>query len=148
MNTIILARHGDYSEKSGRLTETGITQADALAAKIAPIVAGRSICYLTSPAYRTRETADIVAKHIPGEIKDNWELAGNVRDEDERVRLIAFINEKGSSVDVIIIFTHAHIAMHLPPHFSPAPDKKFVEQELGRGQARLLDLATGESRFI
>ncbi len=138
MKYLVVARHGHDNENG--LSPVGCEQIMGLAQKLKPLLAGSSVCILSSTAERALKSAEILG-NVLGVIFERHEIlrSGGSYFEDfpGALSLVKTFTDK---IDALILVTHYEYAESFPSYFA--------EKELGvrlqtwkikKGEAWLLD---------
>ena len=145
MKNLFIARHGEYGYGFGYpLSSKGKEQADNLGKRIKEIHKQDSIYIVTSPALRTRETAEIIATNLDSPISsiENlsylWEGSdvhtSDLSREDvhkntyecnpDIERLLQLVEDRRKKAEGLIVVSHKHLISDLA--------EIFIEKEFGR----------------
>ncbi len=144
MKKIVVIRHGQYDVVSGNLTKQGEGQIENLARSLRQKLLGKTFI-LTSPAPRTRQTANLLGELLHAEIQEQpilWS-GGDAPPQTcfDPPAVLEFIVSLQQQVENVMVVTHWEYVETLPRLLS----KKFLERptalrSLARGEAWMIDL--------
>lgn len=136
MSNLYIVRHGNYAQLHKGLNQMGERQARAIGQVLAERLDKKPYVIISSPHRRTRETAEIIAKHVePVSFEEDPRLTEIKKGESlESVRSRALnvfsIATKLTDNDVIIVTHRAVIQQMLGPVLGTDP--KTIEIEKGQ----------------
>ncbi len=123
MRNLFVARHGNYNDSDGLLTDWGRRQYFELGAKLKPVAIG-SIYIMSSPAPRAYQSAEILAQKLRADKleKENLLFPGeagfDISSADSVVKLTKLVKERGAKTDNLVLVTHAEVCMDLSNYYA------------------------------
>lgn len=148
METLIIARHGEYSGDD--LNDYGAGQMQTVGIKIKQLLRpGNSVSIISSAAARASQSADVLSEvlGVPVEIhKILW--SDNTHREDEEAAYNIIMSKE--NYDVVVVVTHLEYSRDLPAYFAEKKNwgTRLSYEETPKGQAWVLDCTSRQMRRL
>lgn len=146
MRYLIVVRHGEYVQFSGRLSEVGRRQMEALAESIKVLLDGMSVRMISSTAQRALDSAEVLSTVLQVTFDGNDLLWSDNMHRMKMEETLEFIRSIADQADVVILVTHIEYAEYLiRSYIKKISSERSITVEApyntptGKGQAWILD---------
>ena len=140
MKKLVVVRHGDYGD-DGHLNEAGVKQLEGLASKLAAAVGTGKVLILSSPAIRTKESAEIISLKFNSVPETTEWLFVDVRSDMNLPAVLQLVDARRDEMDCVILVTHGPYVRDFPVYFGKQALQVVLEIDtpVNEGEAVFVD---------
>lgn len=147
METLVIARHGEYDASSGGLTDVGQARISRLAVALHPYLAGQKTIILTSTATRAEQSARIIKARFGFEL-ERHEILWSDREggrPPHPMETLRLVRAKREVFEAVILVTHYEYCEEFPDYYAEHELKgpRFTDVVLKKAEAWIIDHHTG-----
>lgn len=147
MKRLIIVRHGRY--ENGHLNEKGIEQIRTLSTRIKELVGGANVIVLSSPIRRAKESAQIIAGEVQGEVVEHDEFSYHNCDEEDVIQACEIVYEVAEKYENVVVVSHKENCGSIIEYFSKTNlSKTFPRILVNQGDAWVIDTTTNSIEII
>jgi phosphohistidine phosphatase SixA len=153
METLVIARHGEYDHSRGSLSLEGRQRMAKLALCLYPYLYCRKVIILTSTATRAVESAHIIKLIQDVKELEQHEILWSDREDGRSAHpaeVLRLIRTKREAYEVVILVTHYEYCEEFPSYYAEHELKgpRFTDVELRKAEAWVIDCATGHQTRV
>lgn len=150
MKTLIIVRHGRYSQADWNLTQQGISETLSMTEKLKLLIPDGSMCViLSSGSARAVQTATLIQGVVGGEHSEHDVLYSDSLTIDPVTPPLQLIAGKETTADVVILVTHYEVTHDLSLHYMRTLKVVCaVPLPLKNSHALVIDLAAPHMTYV